>query len=163
VNSSIKRLALAAVLLSTIALPLHADFNAVARAIDRQDGMKRIWIPFLGVARAVVWVVRPEGVHDFQLVTFRNDGHVDPLELKEIMERKAGPGFKPLVRVYSKRTGEWNFIYAKPTPDSDRIELMVLAHDDDDQTVLVRVDVDAKVLARQLEDRPRHVTRMARQ
>jgi hypothetical protein len=158
----IKRLLPATLLIAAFALPLHADFNAIAHAIDSQQGVSRIWIPFLGVARAVVWVVQPEGVRDFQLVTFRNNGKVDPHELQEIMRAKAGPGFKPLVQVWSRRTGEWSFIYAKPSSDGDRIELMVLAHDDDEQTVLVRVDVDAKVLARELEERPRHVTRMAR-
>ena len=157
----IKRLLLATFLVASAALPLQADFNAVARAIDSQDGVRRIWIPFLGVARAVVWVVQPEGVRDFQLVTFRNTGNVDPQELQQIMRAKAGEGFKPLVQVWSKRTGEWSFIYAKPSADGDRIELMVLAHEDDEQTVLVRVDVDAKVLARELGERPRHVTRMA--
>lgn len=158
----IKRLAVATLLVASVALPLRADFNAVARAIDSQDGVRRIWIPFLGVARAVVWVVQPEGVRDFQLVTFRNTGNVDPHELQQIMRAKAGEGFKPLVQVWSKRTGEWSFIYAKPSADGDRIELMVLAHEDDEQTVLVRVDVDAKVLARELGERPRHVSHMAR-
>jgi hypothetical protein len=156
-----KRLLLATLLVAATALPVHADFNAVARAIDSQNGVHRIWIPFLGVARAVVWVVQPEGVRDFQLVTFRNTGNVDPHELQEIMRANAGAGFKPLVQVWSKRTGEWSFIYAKPSPDGDRIELMVLAHEDDEQTVLVRVDVDAKVLAKELGERPRHVTHMA--
>jgi len=156
-----KRLLLASLLFATIVLPLHADFNDVARAVDAQDGVKRRWIPFLGVARAVVWVVRPEGVRDFQLVTFRSDGEVDPHRLQKIMQSKAGPGFKPLVQVWSRRTGEWSFIYAKPSEEKNRIELMVLAHDDED-TVLVRVDVDAEVLARELGEKPRGVTRMAR-
>ena len=158
----IKRLLLSALLIASVALPLHADFNAVARAIDSQDGVSRIWIPFLGVARAVVWVVQPEGVRDFQLVTFRNRGDVDPRELGEIMRAKAGAGFKPLVQVWSRRSNEWSFIYAKPSADGNRIELMVLAHDNDEQTVLVRVDVDANVLARELSEKPRGVTRMAR-
>ena len=158
----IKRLLLATLLIAAFALPLHADFNAVARAIDSQDGVSRIWIPFLGVARAVVWVVQPEGVRDFQLVTFRNRGDVDPRELGEIMRAKAGAGFKPLVQVWSRRSNEWSFIYAKPSADGNRIELMVLAHDNDEQTVLVRVDVDANVLARELSEKPRGVTRMAR-
>lgn len=158
----IKRLLLAILLVTSVALPLHADFNAVARAIDSKDGVSRIWIPFLGVARAVVWVVQPEGVRDFQLVTFRNRGDVDPRELQDIMRAKAGAGFKPLVQVWSRRSNEWSFIYAKPSADGNRIELMVLAHDNDEQTVLVRVDVDANVLARELSEKPRGVTRMAR-
>jgi hypothetical protein len=157
-----KRLLAAVLLFAAVALPLHADFADVARAIDDHQGVSRIWIPFLGVARAVVWMVQPEGVHDFQLVTFKTNGRVDPHDLQGIMESKAGPGFKPLVRVWSRRTGDWSFIYAKPSPEKDRIELMILAQDDDEQTVLVRVDVDAGVLAHELEMRPREVTRMAR-
>lgn len=158
----IRRLLISALLFAAAALPLHADFAAVARAIDNHQGVRRIWIPFLGVARAVVWVVQPQGVRDFQLVTFTSEGRVDPRELQEIMQAKAGPGFKPLVQVWSRRSGEWSFIYARPSAEKNRIELMVLAHDDE-ETVLVRVDVDAEVLAREIEDSPRHVTRMARQ
>ncbi len=157
----IKRLAVAALLVASFALPLHADFSDVARAIDRKDGVSRIWIPFLGVARAVVWAVQPEGVRDSQLVTFRGAGNVDPRELHEIMKTKAGDGFQPLVQVWSKRSDEVSFIYAKPSKEGSRIELMVLAHDGE-ETVLVRVDVDAEVLARELGERPRNVTRMAR-
>jgi hypothetical protein len=156
----IKRVA-AALLVLAIAAPLHADFAEVARAIDHQDGVRRIWIPFLGVARAVVWVVKPEGVRDFQLVTFHSDGRVDPRNLQAIMREKAGPGFTPLVQVWSRRSSEWSFIYARPSAEKGRIELMVLAHEDE-ETVLVRVDVDADVIARELEERPRHVTTMAR-
>ena len=157
----IKRLIVTTVLFAAIALPLHADFSDVARAIDRKDGVSRIWIPFLGVARAVVWVASPKGVHDFQLVTFKSDGNVDPRELHEIMKAKAGKGFTPLVQVWSRRSGEVSFIYAKPSKEGTRMELMILAHDDE-ETVLVRVEVDAEVLARELGDRPRNVTRMAR-
>lgn len=157
----IKRLAFAALVLASVAMPLHADFAAVARAIDNQEGVSRVWIPFLGVARVVVRMVQPEGVRDFQLVTFKNTDNVDPRKLQEIMQQKAGPGFKPLVRVWSRRSGDWSFIYAKPSAEKNRIELMVLAHDDE-ETVLVRVDVDADVLARELGEQPRHVSRMAR-
>jgi hypothetical protein len=156
---AIKRL-LAAVLLVTVTLPLHADFNAVARAIDGHHGVKRIWIPFLGLARAAVWVVRPKGVHDFQLATFTGADDADGAELQAIMRAKVGPGFTPLVQVRSRKSGEWSFIYAKPSPDTNRVELIVLTHDDDD-TVLVRVEVDANAVAREVRRHPRHVSDMA--
>jgi hypothetical protein len=75
------------------------------------------------------------------------------------MEEKVGPGFKPLVRVWSRKSSEWSFIYAKPSKNG-RIELMVLAHDDE-ETVLVRVEVDANIVARELGE-PRNVSRVAR-
>ena len=151
----------ALVLTLGIALPLHADFATVARSIDAQQGVKRVWIPFLGLARLVVNVVRPEGVHDFQLATFEGADRVDPHTLANIIRTQAGPGFTPLVQAWSRRSNEWSFIYARPSGRADRLELMILTHDNDD-TVLVRVDVDATMIARELKDHPRHVSRVAR-
>lgn len=156
-----KRIAAALVLLTTIALPLQADFASIARAIDAQHGVKRIWIPFLGIARMAVRMIEPEGVHDFQLATFEGADAVDPRALQNIIRTRAGAGFVPLVQVWSKKSSEWSFIYARPTPRADRLELMILAHDDSD-TVLVRVDVDATMIARELKLEPRGVTSMAR-
>lgn len=154
-----KRLA-ALVLVFAIAQPLHADFAAVASALDAKDGVDRIWIPFLGVARLIVRLASPEGVHDFQLVTFRGADRLEPRDVQRLMREKLGGGFMPLVQVRSKRSGEWSFIYARPSQHADRFELVVLSHDDED-TVLVRVDVDAKVLSREIESHPRSVTRVA--
>ena len=156
-----KRLAASLLLVASIALPLHAGgFGDVARAIDSQKGVKRMWIPFLSVARLAVWVVHPEGVRDFQLAVFEGADDLDPRTLHKVLREKIGSEFKPLVQVWSRKHGkrEWSFIYARPH-SGNRIELVILAHDD--ETALVRVDVDADVLAREL-DHPAGVTRIAR-
>jgi hypothetical protein len=156
-----KRAAAALLLLTVVALPLHADFASTARAIDAQQGVKRIWIPFLSIARVAVRMIEPEGVRDFQLATFEGADDLDPQMLRDLIRTKAGAGFVPLVQVWSKKSKEWSFIYARPAKGMDRLELMILAHDSQD-TVLVRVEVDANMIARELKDRPRGVTRMAR-
>jgi hypothetical protein len=157
-----KRL-VAALLLVTVTLPLHAGgFAAVARALDSQSGVKKIWIPFLGVARFAVRMVHPEGVRDFQLAVFKGIDNVEPAKVQQIMREKIGAGYTPLVQVRSKKRGgdgEFAFIYARPH-SNNRIELVILAHDDE-ETALVRVDVDADKLAREL-DNPRGVVRIAR-
>lgn len=150
-----KRLAAALLLTLVVAVPARADFHAVARAISAKHGMKRVWIPFLGLARFAVWVASPSGVHDFQLATFEGGRSVDPTALRDLLRTHAGKGFTPLVQVWSKRSNEWSFVYARPGKRANRLELLVLAKDGDD-TTLVRVDVDAKVLANHL-DSPRHV------
>ena len=155
----IKRLAIAAVLFCTVALPMHADFAAVARALDRHKGVSRVWIPFLGLARVAVRIVEPEGLHDFQLATFTGADNVDARELQRIMRTHVGEGFKPLVQVWSRKSNEWSFIYAKPV--GNHIELMILAHDDED-TVLVRVAVDADKVAEEIGKHPRSVHKVAR-
>ena len=158
-----KRLAAAVglALMLALALPAHADFASVARAIDSQQGVDRVWVPFLGLARFFVRVVQPEGVHDFQLVTFEGADHVDPRTLGNIIRTQAGPGFRPLVQVWSRRSNDWSFIYARPSGRADRLELMILAHDGED-TALVRVDVDAEIVAREIRDSPRQVSKVAR-
>ena len=154
-----KRL-IVAVLVVAFALPLHAGFGDVARALDRQKGVSRIWIPFLGIARAAVRVVEPKGVHDFQLVTFRGGSNLDGAAVQQIVRKHAGRGYLPLVQAWSRKKGEWSFVYARPSQDGKRIELMVVAHDAS-ETVLVRVDIDAEVVARELGE-PRNVTQVAR-
>jgi hypothetical protein len=154
-----KRLAIAALVLCALAAPLHADFNSLARALDSHKGVKRIWIPFLGLARIAVRVVEPQGVHDFQLATFSGTDNVDARELQRIMRAHAGAGFKPLVQVWSRKSNDWSFIYAKPV--GDRIELMILAHDDE-ETVLMRVEVNADKLAEEIHRHPRNATNVAR-
>ena len=156
-----KRAAAALLLLTVVTLPLHADFASIARAIDAQHGVKRIWIPFLSIARVAVRMIEPEGVHDFQLATFEGADDLEPQMLRDLIRTRAGAGFVPLVQVWSKKSQEWSFIYARPAKGTDRLELMILAHDSSD-TVLVRVEVDANVIARELKDQPRGVTRMAR-
>lgn len=143
-----------------LALPLHADFASIARAIDAKEGVSRNWIPFLGLARVVVRAVEPNGVNDFQLVTFQGADRLDARELHALMQQQIGAGFRPLVQAHSKRSGEWSFIYAKPARGGNHVELVILAHDDED-TVLVRVNVDAEVLARQLAQ-PEQVSRVGR-
>jgi len=155
-----KRALAALALVVFIAQPLHADFNEIARALDAKDGVDRVWIPFLGLARMFVRIASPEGIHDFQLVTFTGADRLEPREVQQMLRDKMAKGFTPLVTVRSKRSKEWSFIYARPSQRGDRFELILLTHDDED-TVLVRVDIDAAVLSRELQDHPRDVTRVA--
>lgn len=148
-----------AVLALAVTLPLHADFASVARAIDSQQGVKRNWIPFLSVARVLVRMVEPNGVQDFQLATFAGAQNVDPQVLSQIIRSQAGPGFMPLVQAWSRRSNEWSFVYARPSKGGDEVELMILARDKED-TVLVRVNIDAEMIARELQHRPGMVARV---
>jgi hypothetical protein len=147
--------------LFAVALPLHADFASIARAIDAQHGVSRVWIPFLSIARVAVRLAEPEGVHDFQLAVFEGTENADPREMHRILRAKIGAGFVPLVQARSKKSNEWSFIYARPSEKSDRLELVILVRDDE-ETVLVRIDVDANKVAQEIRAKPRNVTNMAR-
>jgi hypothetical protein len=154
----IKRFVSAALILA-VTLPLHAGFSEIARALDSQRDVRRVWIPFMGLARIAVWFVEPAGVGDFQLATFTGTGNLDPRKVEALMRQKVGKGFTPLVQVRSKR-GEWSFIYARPSENGERVELIVLARDPE-ETVLVRVEVNAEDVARHIEMEPRRVSQVA--
>ncbi len=155
-----KRVLAALVVAIAVAQPLFADFRAVARALDAEDGVSRTWIPFLGLARMFVRVASPEGVQDFQLVLFKGGENVRSMTAQRIMHEKLGAGFTPMVQVRSRRSKEWAYIYVRPLKRADRFEMVALIRDASD-TVLVRVVVDADALARHINDHPRNVTRMA--
>ncbi|HET7433192.1 MAG TPA: hypothetical protein VFN10_00625 [Thermoanaerobaculia bacterium] len=153
-----KKLVLA-LLLVAFALPLHADFETVAQVIAAKRGVRRISIPLLGIARFAVWMVHPQGVHDFQLVTFEGVDTLESGDLDAIHRSTVRSGYAPIVQVRSKR-GEWSYIYARPDKSGKRMDLLILAHDNHD-TALVRVDVDMDTFMREM-DHPRAVATVAR-
>jgi len=132
------------------AAPLYADFNSIERALTARLG-KPTYIPMLGLVRFATWIVRPEGVHDFQLAVYEGSRRaVDAVEIEQIVAREIPRGFSPLVRTRA-RNGEWTLIYGRA--NGDRVELFVVAHDHGDgDTTLVRVDVDAVRVAKNMGD-----------
>ena len=134
-----------------ITQPALADFHAISSSLERGFGFRRTWIPFLGVARLAIRTVHPTGVHDFQLAVYEHTPKTDPMAIEKMMASRVARGYTRLVRVRSARSGEWTFIYARPTKDEKVMELLVLAHDNS-ETVLVRVSADMEKVMRQLGD-----------
>jgi hypothetical protein len=142
------RRVLVALLLIAAAAPLHADFGSIERALTARLGAPT-YIPLLGLVRLGTRIVQPDGVHDFQLAVYEGPRRaLDGAEIERIVAREIPRGFSPLVRTRS-RNGEWTFIYARP--NGNRLEMFVIAHDGGD-TTLVRVDVDAERVARNIGD-----------
>lgn len=135
--------------LALAAQPVRADdFHNVARGL-RSLGFERTWIPFMGLARTLVKIVHPKGVHDLQVAVYENSPRVTGVEVERMISSRVARGFSPLVRVYSKEKGESVFVYARPSRDSRTVELIVLAHEPG-ETVLVRVTADAAKVGREL-------------
>jgi hypothetical protein len=119
------------------ALPLHAGFKDVVRAVETRTQMHPTYVPLLGLARFAVWIIHPDGVYDFQLATFEGESKagIDFDDLTATVRKAAGAGFQPLVQARSKKNGEFTYILAKPV-------------DDHSDTVVVRCVIDAdKMLA----------------
>jgi hypothetical protein len=129
----------------------HADFNQLVRAVQSQRGLHRIWTPGIGLVRFGVRIVHPNGVHDFELAVFEGETRFDDEQFKAILRTSPDT---PVVRVHSNRTGESAIIWARPVGGS-RFEMLLMAHDPGDNTVVVRAIVDGERLAREMAD-PHH-------
>jgi hypothetical protein len=147
-----KRIALVALAVVFAALPLRADFDSLVRAVETIPGLHRVPLPGFGLVRFAVWMVHPEGVHDVQLATFegKGSGDIDRRELERLIRRHADAGYSPLVQVHSRRTGELTLIWARP--QGDRVELLLIAHEPNDETVVLRTVVDVNAIARQIDN-----------
>lgn len=135
----------------------YADFNGLVRAVDAHRGMHRVWTPGIGLARLVVWMVHPAGVHDFQLAVFEGKERFNHADFESIV---ATSGATPIIQVHSNRTGEVSVIWMQPI-HRDTFELLLLAHDPNDETVVLRTVIDGETLAREISD-PRYASEVAR-
>jgi hypothetical protein len=130
----------------------RADFDSLVRAVESSRGLHRIWMPGIGFLRMAVRMVHPEGVHDFQLARFSGDGNID---FEQVI--KSSPA-QPMIRS-RQRNGEMAVVWARPL-HGDLIEMLILAHDPNDETVVVRAVIDGETLARELAD-PKHPAMIA--
>lgn len=142
-----RRILVAVVMLFVAQSTFAGEFEQIAAAIASRPGVSRVWIPFFGLARAAVRVARPKGVHDIQLATFEGNGLHDWSSI-ERAALSGGARFTPVIR--SKEKGGDNTLILMRPLTRDRVEMIVLAKDGED-TVLVRLDVDADVAAREID------------
>jgi hypothetical protein len=143
-----RRLAIALIF---VAASARADFNALVRAVESTNGIHRIWTPGISLVRLGVRMIHPEGVHDFEIAVFEGDGNLD---LERIM--RSNPG-TPMVRVHERRSGDTTVIWARPC--GDLVEMLLVTHEPNDNTVVLRAVVNGEKLAQAVAD-PRHASRI---
>ena len=143
-----KRVAFILIAVAFVALPLRADFDSLVAAVERIPGLHRTPIPGFGLVRFAVWMIHPEGVHDLQLATFEGKGgDIDSADLERLLRKHADAGYSPLVQAHSRRTGELTLIWARPSR-GNTVELLLVTHEPNDETVVLRTVVDVEMVAR---------------
>jgi hypothetical protein len=136
-----------------VAATAHADFDSLVRAVGSSRGLHRRWTPGISLVRLGVRMVHPAGVHDFQIAMFEGDGAVDFQRVINSMPAT------PIVRAHDSRSGETAVIWAREV-SSYLFEMLLVAHDPKDETVVVRAVIDGETLAREIAD-PKHASRIA--
>jgi hypothetical protein len=122
-----------------------SDFDSLVRAMESNYGSKRLHIPFMGFANFVVKVAQPVGTKDFKLAVFEHiDGTRHP-STEQLDATFLPQGWKPFVRVVSRKSGERIQIYAR---ESHRDHELLIAPFERDEAVMVRLRGNAERLAK---------------
>lgn len=142
-------LVITATLIVSIPQTARADdpeFDAITKHLKLRFNAKRVSIPFLGLARFFVRIVRPAGVKSFKVAIFEglnfSEGQTDT-GLGLVMRNALSPEWQPLARVRS-RDGEQVYVYAREA--GENLKLMVVTIDRTD-AVVARVKLSPKKLS----------------
>jgi hypothetical protein len=126
---------LTVLLLLPLVLPA-SEFDWMVREFSRQSGVKRMHIPFFGLARFAVAVAHPAGTSELKLAVFEH-ANFNSAGFSKLTDEVIGASWKPIVRVRS-RNGESTNIYTQV--DGKNLRLLIASLDHDDVTfVAVRI------------------------
>jgi hypothetical protein len=120
-----------------LSVPAEAQFKQIRRAVDREIGGNRLYIPLTGLARLFVRAAQPEGVHDFQFAIYENARAGSRGKIEAIFKKHLGPGWQPFVRVANHREGEEVLIYAHEGDGGETIDLMIFAGERDESVLML--------------------------
>lgn len=136
-----------------------SEFRSLCRAVGSEPGVKRQWIPFMGLARTGVRMIKPSGVHDLRLAVYEHPNGLrgsNP-RLDAEIGRITEEGWTPMVRV-TEAGGGRTTVWIRP--QGDLMDMLVLAHDSE-ESVVVHMKVDSERLMADLAENPRGTAAVA--
>ena len=129
------------------------DFDHVVKAIESHYGVKRVRIPFMGVANFALKMKHPGGASEFQLAVFQNldssPAYGDFADRDRLMRAVSGHGLRPLIAARSRRDAQSTYIFMDDTGKSTR--LLIATFQRDGATV-IQVKADGDTLLKALSD-----------
>jgi hypothetical protein len=136
------------------------SFDALVNGLKSQDHVAVTTPPMMWLGRLVVRAMQPEGVRDVRLATFEGRGlsrvTADD-SFAKLLQRVAGNGWSPLVRVQSRRSGQVSAVHFRH--DRKKLSVLVVAITRDD-AVVVEASVEPETLSRWLGE-PSSIVRRA--
>lgn len=126
-------------------------FDAISKHLKLRYQAKKKSIPFLGLAKFAVRIVKPAGVKSINLSLFedlKNTGDLTGNELSGLMRNALSQEWQPLVSV-RQRNGEQLYIYAAEAGKDVKLAVLVI---NQREAVLARVKVDPQALRRFMDN-----------
>ncbi|HET9183007.1 MAG TPA: hypothetical protein VFP59_12795 [Candidatus Angelobacter sp.] len=122
---------------------VHADdFGRIVHHIEASYHVHRNHRFLMGCAGFVVHFWHVGGVKSLKLAIFEDqhlDGTNTDTKLDEIIQRASKSGWQPMVRSYSRHSGEHDYVYAQPA-GKDLNLLVVNVESDEAEVIEVKID-----------------------
>ncbi len=123
------------------------DFGRIVRHIEAEYHVHRNYRFLMSFAGVVVKCTHVGGVKLFKIAIFE-DQHLSGPELDnrldELVQQAGSSGWQPLVRSFSRRSGEHTYIYAKA--DGNDMKLLLVSVEPD-EAVVMQVEIDPEKLS----------------
>lgn len=123
------------------------DFGKIVHHIEVQYHVHRNYRFLMSVAGIAVKCSRFTGVKAFKAAIFE-DQQLSGLELDrgldDLMQRAGSSGWQPLVKSFSRRSGEHNYIYAQASGKDMKLLLVSV---EPDEAVVLEVKIDPSKLS----------------
>lgn len=118
------------------------DFGSIVRRIEAEYHVHRNYRFLMAFAGAVVKCTHMGGVKVFKAAIFE-DQHLSGTELDnrldELVQRAGSFGWQPLVRSFSRRSGEQTYIYAQASGNDMKLLLVSV---EPNEVVVMQVKID---------------------
>lgn len=126
-------------------------FEAIAKHLKTRYQARKKSIPFMGLAKFAVRLVKPAGVKSISVSIFENlqgTGELLGAELNGVMRNALSPEWLPLV-TFRRKGGDQVYVYA--TDEGKDLKLAVLSINQSN-AVLARVKIDPNALRKFLDN-----------
>lgn len=138
------------------------DFGRIVHHIEASYHVHRNHRFLMGCAGMVVKFWHLGGVKNLKIAIFEDqhlDGTAADSQLDAIVQRASQSGWHPMVRSYSRRTGEHSFVYAQ---DAGKDMKLLVVSVEPNEAVVVQVKLDPDKLAQFLDENVGHHDRNGR-
>lgn len=150
----------AAIVLLSASCAGGRDFGRLCRAVDSQPGVQRQRVPFFGLARVGVKMIKPAGVHDIRLALYEHSTGFDgaAASIDSAIESATRDGWSPFLKVREadgSRTTMWI------RPQERVMEMLLLVHEPE-ESVVMQLRMDPEILFAKIAENPGGFAREAR-
>jgi hypothetical protein len=135
------------------------DFGNIVRYIESQYHVHRNYPFLMGLAGLAARTWPGTGVKDVKIALFE-DQHLlqtaSDRELDELVQAAGNSGWQPLVKSFSRRSGDHSYIYAKP---EGKYLTLLIVNVESSEAEVVQVKIDPKQLEAFINDHHGHGSR----